>query len=607
MSTLFTDGLFHADDDAGAPLVGGKLYTYVAGTTTPTPTWADSALTVPNTNPVILNARGEASVWIGATPVRMQLRTPADVIVWDQDNITGGDNSVRVDLENPDDPARGAGMVGFKWPTLYPENTTGWGVRTSEDEVSILRYIPVGEWAAIANQTSTFDCATAFANLLTNHAEGYLPPGKYRTSAPVDLANVRRLRGSGERTSIIEATHTDPANPILYLGGESRIDELGLRFAPGIVTGSETQGQRVGVNTISPTTGFGTQRQGGMRNILIDTVGTGVFNGPGLNTAAFSCVFDSIEVHNWSHRGFDFLGSARTGNVFRNLYIHNIGTSFANADVGFAFGGDESETTIEQLNVEAGTMNAAVTFFNTHALACTGIHIEQVRLRNNDSGLVTWDRSTGRIESLTVYYCAIATTGWSVVKIFDSLYGGAFANPNTHNELRIGTLHCLGLNDSGTPPFDVGIGALVGFEFINRPLAAVGDFYMQVDRWVWNTFKGDQATFIAFPHDSQNRIKFASTIAGPPVGRVLTQTGWVRRPDGMIEQWGRDNVNANTTLTINLPIPFPNACRVQQANVFDPAAVNSYRVNANPVSNTQISLTNTSGGAATIHWWALGH
>ena len=48
----------------GDPLVGGKLFTYAAGTTTKKATYTDSTGGTPNENPIILDARGEASVWL---------------------------------------------------------------------------------------------------------------------------------------------------------------------------------------------------------------------------------------------------------------------------------------------------------------------------------------------------------------------------------------------------------------------------------------------------------------------------------------------------------------------------------------------------------------
>src|ERR1700747_802985 len=48
---------------SGLPNAFGTLTTYSAGTVTPLATYVDSTATIQNTNPVQLNARGEASVW----------------------------------------------------------------------------------------------------------------------------------------------------------------------------------------------------------------------------------------------------------------------------------------------------------------------------------------------------------------------------------------------------------------------------------------------------------------------------------------------------------------------------------------------------------------
>ena len=47
----------------GAPLSGGKVFCYARGTTTYQNTYQDIGLTTPNTNPIILDANGEALIW----------------------------------------------------------------------------------------------------------------------------------------------------------------------------------------------------------------------------------------------------------------------------------------------------------------------------------------------------------------------------------------------------------------------------------------------------------------------------------------------------------------------------------------------------------------
>ena len=81
---------FFAND--GSPLVGGKLYTYAAGTTTPLATYTSITGLTANTNPIILDSRGEASVWFSAAKYKFVLKTAADVEIWTQDNLWAAAN-----------------------------------------------------------------------------------------------------------------------------------------------------------------------------------------------------------------------------------------------------------------------------------------------------------------------------------------------------------------------------------------------------------------------------------------------------------------------------------------------------------------------------------
>jgi len=75
-------------DAAGEPLVGGQLYTYVAGTTTLQATYTDSTATTANTNPIILDSRGEANVWLGGAIYKFVLKDADGALIWTVDNIS---------------------------------------------------------------------------------------------------------------------------------------------------------------------------------------------------------------------------------------------------------------------------------------------------------------------------------------------------------------------------------------------------------------------------------------------------------------------------------------------------------------------------------------
>ena len=77
-------------DNNGDPLVGGKLYAYAAGTTTPQDTYTDVGATAANTNPVILNSRGEADIWL-STGVFYDfvLKDASGVTIWALSSVRG--------------------------------------------------------------------------------------------------------------------------------------------------------------------------------------------------------------------------------------------------------------------------------------------------------------------------------------------------------------------------------------------------------------------------------------------------------------------------------------------------------------------------------------
>lgn len=81
-------------DNAGRPLSGGKLFTYVPASTTKIATYQDQAGTL-NTNPIILSFRGEANIWLDITKTYKFVLAPSTDTdpptnpIWTVDNIAG--------------------------------------------------------------------------------------------------------------------------------------------------------------------------------------------------------------------------------------------------------------------------------------------------------------------------------------------------------------------------------------------------------------------------------------------------------------------------------------------------------------------------------------
>lgn len=81
-------GKFRGWDNNGNPLVGGQLFTYQAGTTTPIATYTDNTAITPNANPVILNFRGEADIWLKPNiAYKFVLQDSLGNVIWTIDQI----------------------------------------------------------------------------------------------------------------------------------------------------------------------------------------------------------------------------------------------------------------------------------------------------------------------------------------------------------------------------------------------------------------------------------------------------------------------------------------------------------------------------------------
>ena len=120
-------------DRCGKPLAGGKVHTYAANTTTDKVTYKDPYGLTPNTNPIILDAAGEADIYLDGT-YRIRITDRNDVLVNDVekigswfsdnlqdtlDNISGAmDDALKPMLQNLDEAintaaAAGAGANGW--------------------------------------------------------------------------------------------------------------------------------------------------------------------------------------------------------------------------------------------------------------------------------------------------------------------------------------------------------------------------------------------------------------------------------------------------------------------------------------------------------------
>lgn len=74
-------------DDNGEPLDGGKVYTYIAGSSTPLATYTDSTGNSANTNPIILDDTGYAPIWLSNNVYKFVVTDANDNLLNTTDNV----------------------------------------------------------------------------------------------------------------------------------------------------------------------------------------------------------------------------------------------------------------------------------------------------------------------------------------------------------------------------------------------------------------------------------------------------------------------------------------------------------------------------------------
>ena len=86
-------------DDLGLPLIGGQVFTYDAGTSTPKDSYSDPLLTTPNTNPIILDDAGSCDLYLKGV-YRLRVLDVNGVLMDERDNVSQADGQFDTVLEN---------------------------------------------------------------------------------------------------------------------------------------------------------------------------------------------------------------------------------------------------------------------------------------------------------------------------------------------------------------------------------------------------------------------------------------------------------------------------------------------------------------------------
>lgn len=228
MATLLPEGKQRFTNSAGAPLVGGTLSTYDVGTNNPRTTYQDAAATTPNTNPIVLDARGEATVfWSGA--YKVVLKDALGATIWTVDNVLSADqyagtvntalNAFIANVADASDVTKGDALMAVKQPYTGAVATTQH--LKNVERLSARDFGAVGNYdentGLGADDTVALQAAIdAVASNTLGRGVMYLPRGSYKITAFLSIPYGVSIKGDGGTSSTIHAVGCDAFRFVTY-------------------------------------------------------------------------------------------------------------------------------------------------------------------------------------------------------------------------------------------------------------------------------------------------------------------------------------------------------------------------------------------------------
>jgi hypothetical protein len=310
--------------NTGAVLTGGKLYTYLAGTTTPTPTYTTSAGNVARTNPIILDSAGRVpsggEIWltVGIT-YKFVLTDSTDVLIGTYDNI-------------PSQTTTDASLV-----TYTPAGT---GAVTTNVQAKLRQYVSAKDFGAVGNGVA--DDTVAIQNAINaTSALGqvlFIPAGTYKVTDTISMPRSTQISGEHVNTNaggfgdlplgtIINFAPTSPRSLFVSSGTYSGSFRSGYLIENLYIAGnssSSTGNSIYAINAELITDGL-------FRNLAIAFFRTGIYVKSTINNR-----FEYVRVINAYEHCVLYDGGLATTDVWEQCYFSNAPVGVNTTDGGVA-------------------------------------------------------------------------------------------------------------------------------------------------------------------------------------------------------------------------------------------------------------------------------
>ena len=311
-------------DNNGIPLSGGLLYTYSAGTTTPSATYTTNSGSTANSNPIVLDASGRVpnEIWLtGGATYKFILQTSGATQIGSWDNIPGSNDYTA--LLTTLNGSSGSSNIG------YTQGGTGAIATTVQSKlrqsISVFDFMTSAQIADVQAGTLTQDVTSAIQAALvalptinsSNHlGELLFPPGYYKCTGTLTIDVQTKVRGAGAVLNFSTAANnivainvtmtsngfatdvarSDPIGGLMLIGPGSSTSSI------GILVGQSTTTQVAQFDmTLSSVTQFGVGLQQASNSYsyrfhggLVNYCGIGAYFPSGLSNNAEIVEFHGV-------------------------------------------------------------------------------------------------------------------------------------------------------------------------------------------------------------------------------------------------------------------------------------------------------------------------
>jgi hypothetical protein len=217
----------------GVILSGGLIYTYLAGTTTPQATYADSGAVVTNANPIVLDSSGRltTSIWVSAGVVlKIIIKDSSGNTLATVDNIASI-NDIGSILASP-------GTIGGTTPgagnfsSLTVSGSTTFGGNVTGQVVTANTYFtgPIGSATPAAGSFTTVNASSDIFTTQNGSGASLYATSYDSTSSTSAYGNLQLRRGRGTSGSPAAVLSGDALGYIQFFGYSGSAFNLGAYF-----------------------------------------------------------------------------------------------------------------------------------------------------------------------------------------------------------------------------------------------------------------------------------------------------------------------------------------------------------------------------------------